>query len=67
MTTPREIIEYLKGEYKLNENDMTQWMNKLREVKVKKEEDIPFTLKILFKLFKGMESSGNNISEKEKS
>jgi len=30
MTTPREIIEYLEGEYKLNENDMTQWMNKLR-------------------------------------
>jgi len=66
MTTPREIIEYLEGEYKLNENDMTQWMNKLREVKAKKEEDIPFTLKRLFKLFKGMESSGNNISEKEK-
>ena len=42
MTTPCEIIEYLKGEYKLNENDMTQCMNKLREVKAKKEEDIPF-------------------------
>jgi len=64
--TPSEIIAYLKEKYEHDVNNMTQWINKLKTIKAKKEVEIPSVIKKILRIFKNMDDLSTGLEDKKK-
>ena len=64
--TSSEIIAYLKEKYEHDVNNMTQWINKLKTIKAKKEVEIPSVIKKILRIFKNMDDLSTGLEDKKK-